>query len=52
VIDFDAAVRDPVTLTNFQAAFFAGPYANDWLHLNAAGYQAMADAIDLMLFEP
>jgi lysophospholipase L1-like esterase len=52
VIDFDAAVRDPVTQTNFQAAFFAGPYANDWLHLNAAGYQTMASNIDLTLFEP
>jgi len=50
VIDFDLAVRDPVTLTNFQAAFFAGPYANDWLHMNAAGYQTMANAIDLSLF--
>jgi lysophospholipase L1-like esterase len=50
VIDFDAAVRDPVTLTNFQAAFFPGANANDWLHLNPAGYKAMADAIDLNLF--
>ncbi len=49
-IDFDAAVRDPVTLTNFQSAFHAGVNANDWLHLNPAGYQAMADAIDLGLF--
>lgn len=52
VIDFDAAVRDPVTLTNFQAAFFPGVNANDWLHLNPAGYKAMADAIDLNLFTP
>jgi lysophospholipase L1-like esterase len=51
-IDFDAAVRDPVTLTNFQAAFYPGVNANDWLHLNPAGYQAMADAIDLHLFNP
>jgi len=50
LIDFDLAVRDPVTLTNFQAAFYAGPYANDWLHMNAAGYQTMANAIDLSLF--
>lgn len=50
VIDFDKYVRDPVTLTNFQAAFFAGPYANDWLHMNAAGYQTMATNIDLSLF--
>jgi len=52
VIDFDAAVRDPVTLTNFQAAFFPGANANDWLHMNPLGYKAMADAIDLNLFTP
>jgi lysophospholipase L1-like esterase len=52
VIDFDAAVRDPVTLTNFQAAFFPGVNANDWLHMNPAGYKAMGDAIDLNLFTP
>lgn len=52
VIDFDAAVRDPVTLTNFQAAFYPGVNANDWLHLNPAGYKAMADAVDLNLFTP
>jgi lysophospholipase L1-like esterase len=50
VIDFDLYVRDPVTLTNFQAAFFAGPNANDWLHMNALGYQTMASNIDLSLF--
>jgi lysophospholipase L1-like esterase len=50
VIDFDAAVVDPADPTKFQAAFFAGPYANDWLHMNAAGYQTMANAIDLSLF--
>lgn len=52
VIDFDAAVRDPVTLTNFQAAFYPGTNANDWLHMNPLGYKAMADAIDLNLFTP
>jgi lysophospholipase L1-like esterase len=52
VIDFDAAVRDPVTLTNFQAAFYPGVNANDWLHLNPAGYKAMGDSIDLNLFIP
>ena len=50
VIDFDAAVRDPVTLTNFQAAYHPGLNANDWLHLNPAGYKAIGDAIDLNLF--
>jgi lysophospholipase L1-like esterase len=50
VIDFDAVVRDPVTLTNIQAAYYSGVNASDGLHLNVAGYQAMADAIDLNLF--
>jgi len=48
LIDFDATVRDPVTLTNFMAAYFPGP--NDWLHMNSLGYQAMANSIDLSLF--
>ena len=52
VIDFDAAVRDPVTLTNFQAAFHPGLNANDWLHLNPAGYKALGEAVDLNLFTP
>jgi lysophospholipase L1-like esterase len=52
VIDFDTAVRDPVTLTNFRAAYHPGLNANDWLHLNPAGYKAMGDAIDLNLFVP
>ena len=46
VIDFDAVVRDPVTLTNLLSAYNSG----DGLHLNPAGYQAMAMAIDLTLF--
>jgi lysophospholipase L1-like esterase len=46
VIDFDAAVRDPVSLTKLRSAYNSG----DGLHLNATGYQAMADAIDLRLF--
>jgi len=50
VIDFDAAVRDPEAPTKFQAAFHPGLNANDWLHLNPAGYKAMGDAIDLNLF--
>lgn len=52
VIDFDAAVRDPEALTKFQAAFHPGLNANDWLHLNPAGYKVMGDAIDLNLFKP
>ncbi|HEU6447214.1 MAG TPA: SGNH/GDSL hydrolase family protein [Verrucomicrobiae bacterium] len=46
VIDFDAIARDPVTLTNLQSAYDSG----DGLHLNPAGYHAMANAIDLSLF--
>jgi len=46
VIDFDAMVRDPVTLTNLATAYDSG----DHLHLNPAGYQKMADGIDLSLF--
>jgi lysophospholipase L1-like esterase len=46
VIDFDAVVRDPVTLTNLLSAYDSG----DHLHLNPTGYHAMADAIDLNLF--
>jgi lysophospholipase L1-like esterase len=47
VIDLDAALRDPTTKTNLQAA-----YEFEWLHLNPTGSQAAADAIDLNLFIP
>jgi lysophospholipase L1-like esterase len=50
VIDFDAAVRDPANPAKFRQEYHPGLYANDWLHLNPAGYQAMGDAIDLSLF--
>lgn len=46
VIDFDAIVRNPTTLTNLLSTYDSG----DGLHLNPAGYQAMANAIDLNLF--
>ena len=46
VIDFDAAGRDPNTLTNLLSAYNSG----DGLHLNPAGYHAMANKIDLTLF--
>jgi lysophospholipase L1-like esterase len=46
VIDLDAAVRDPADPTRLQAIFDTG----DHLHLDPAGYQAMADAIDLAVF--
>jgi lysophospholipase L1-like esterase len=47
VIDFDAAVRDPMAPTKIQMRFNPG----DNLHMNDAGYQAMAAAIDLSLFK-
>lgn len=48
LIDFDAAVRDPVTLTNLSSPYDSG----DHLHLSPAGYRAMAAAMDLNLFTP
>jgi lysophospholipase L1-like esterase len=48
VVDLDAAVRDPQTPRNLAAAYDSG----DQLHLNPAGYQKMADAVDLSLFTP
>jgi lysophospholipase L1-like esterase len=46
VIDFDAATRDP----NHPARFLPAYDSGDHLHPNDAGYQAMANAIDLSLF--
>lgn len=46
VFDFDAAVRDPNHPTKTLAQYDPG----DHLHLNAAGYQAVANTIDLTLF--
>jgi lysophospholipase L1-like esterase len=46
VIDFDRAARDPQAPTVIAPAFDAG----DHLHLNPAGYQALAEAVDLGLF--
>ena len=46
VIDFDRAVRDPAHPTQILPAYDSG----DHLHPNDAGYQAMADFIDLRLF--
>ena len=46
VIDFDAAVRDPGHPSRILAMYDSG----DHLHPNDAGYQAMANAIDLSLF--
>jgi lysophospholipase L1-like esterase len=47
VIDFEAAVRDPANPLQILPAFDSG----DHLHPNDAGYQAMANAIDLRLFK-
>lgn len=46
VIDFDAAVRDPAHPRRFLPAYDSG----DHLHPSDAGYQAMADAVNLSLF--
>jgi len=46
VLDFDAVWRDPAHPSRIRDDFHAG----DHLHGNDAGYQALADAIDLSLF--
>lgn len=46
VIDFDKAVRDP----NHPARFLPTYDCGDHLHPNDAGYQAMAEAVKLYLF--
>jgi lysophospholipase L1-like esterase len=48
VIDFDAALRDPAWPRRMRPLYDSG----DTLHPNAAGYEAMAGAIDLSLFRP
>ncbi|EEY18460.1 lipolytic enzyme [Verticillium alfalfae VaMs.102] len=45
VVDFDEMVRDPSAPDQLAAAYDEG----DHLHLNPAGYQAMADGFDLAL---
>ncbi|MFI7124774.1 SGNH/GDSL hydrolase family protein [Nonomuraea sp. NPDC050153] len=46
VLDFDAVWRDPARPSRIREDFHAG----DHLHGNDAGYQALADSIDLSLF--
>lgn len=48
VIHLDVAVADPDDPARLLPAYDSG----DQLHLSVAGYQAMADAIDLSLFQP
>lgn len=48
VIDFDKAVRNPEDPEALQRAFL---FENDWLHLNAQGYETMGNSIDLNLFK-
>ncbi|HET9157541.1 MAG TPA: SGNH/GDSL hydrolase family protein [Myxococcaceae bacterium] len=46
VVDFDAAVRDPLRPGRLRAEYDDG----DHLHLNAAGQRAMGESVDLGLF--
>ncbi len=47
VIDFDRAVRNPQDTACMQSQFL---FENDWLHLNAQGYETMGGCVDLNLF--
>ena len=46
VLDFDAAIRDPAHPSQIKDGFHMG----DHLHGSDAGYKAIADSIDLLLF--
>ena len=48
VIDFDAMVRDTEDPDRLNPAFL---FENDWLHLNASGYELMGRGIDTGLFD-
>jgi lysophospholipase L1-like esterase len=48
VVDFDAAMRDPANPLRLNPSYDSG----DHLHPNDAGYQAMADAINLDMLLP
>ena len=47
VIDFDQAVSNPQDREAMQRQFL---FENDWLHLNAQGYETMGNCIDQNLF--
>ncbi len=47
VIDFDAVLRDP----NQPSQVAEGLHSGDFLHGSDAGYQRIADSIDLGIFE-
>lgn len=47
VVDFDKATRDPANPKRFASQYDSG----DHLHPNDAGYQAMANAINLQIFK-
>jgi lysophospholipase L1-like esterase len=46
VLDFDAAVRDPANPVALLPVYESG----DHLHLSVAGYERLADVVDLELF--
>jgi lysophospholipase L1-like esterase len=46
VVDFDVAARDPAQPRRLAPAYDVG----DHLHLNPAGYRALADAVPAALF--
>jgi lysophospholipase L1-like esterase len=48
VVDFDVATRDPANPKRLRPEFDPG----DHLHPNDAGYRAMAEAVDLRIFNP
>ena len=48
VIDFDALTRNPANPARLQLDYDSG----DRLHPSDAGYSAMGDGVDLMLFQP
>lgn len=46
VVDFDKIVHDPANVAQLQSKYNSG----DYLHMNAAGYQAIADAFPMNIF--